>query len=119
MPSSVTIDARYTLRMLLPNSIQPKLYDQMGIWQESDVPLCAPTLWQYEVTSTLAKLVHFREITEEVSEDVLEMALASDISIIAPDESFCRNALDWTYRLKRARALAPVGIHNRGCNLMC
>ena len=76
----------------------------MGIWQERDVPLYAPTLWQYEVTSTLAKLVHFREITKEVSEEVLEMALALDISIIAPDESICRKALDWTYRLKRASA---------------
>ena len=104
VPSSVTIDASYTLKMLLPNSIQPKLYDQMGIWQENNVPLYAPTLWQYEVTSTLAKLVRFREITKEVSEDVLEMALALDISIVTPDKSICRNALDWTYRLKRASA---------------
>lgn len=104
MPSPVTIDASYTLRMLLPNRIQPKLYEQMAIWQENDVQLYAPTLWQYEVTSTLAKLVHLRELTKEISEEVLEMALALDISMVAPDESICRTALDWTYRLNRASA---------------
>ncbi len=104
MPSLVIVDASYTLRMLLPSSIQPRLFEQMDIWQENDVPLYAPTLWRYEVTSTLAKLVHFREITEETSDKMLDMAFALDISIIAPDESLCRHALRWTFRLKRASA---------------
>ena len=104
MPSSVIVDASYTLRVLLPNGMQQRLVEQMDIWQENDVPLYAPTLWRYEVTSTLAKLVHFREITVETSDRVLDMAFALDISIIAPDETLCRHALGWTYRLKRASA---------------
>ena len=104
MPSPVIVDASYTLRMLLPNSIQPRLLKQMDIRQENNVPLYAPTLWHYEVTTTLAKLVHCREITEEASDKLLEMAFALDISIIAPDESLCRHALHWTFRLKRASA---------------
>lgn len=104
MPASVTVDASYTLKMLLPNSLQSRLHKQMDVWKENDVRLYAPSLWRYEVTSTLAKLVHFREITEETSNRMLEMAFALDISIFAPDELLCRNALRWTYQLKRASA---------------
>ena len=76
----------------------------MENWHENDVPLYAPTLWRYEVTSTLAKLAHIREITEETSAKVLDMAFVSDFSIIAPDEPLCRHTLRWTFRLKRASA---------------
>ncbi len=74
MPSSMIVDASCPLRMLLPSSKQSGLLEQMDIWQENDVPLYAPTSWRYEVTSTLAKLVHFREISEETSDKVLDMA---------------------------------------------
>ena len=90
--------------MFLPNSMQPRLLEQVENWHENDVPLYAPTLWRYQVTSTLAKLAHIREITEETSAKVLDIACVSDFSIIAPDESLSRPALRWTFRLRRASA---------------
>ena len=104
MPPPVIIDASFTLKMLLPNSLQPRLQAQMESWQEKDIPLYAPTLWLYEVTSTLAKWVHFRQITEETANMFLELAFGLEISMIAPEESICRNSLRWAYRLKRASA---------------
>ena len=104
MATRVIVDASFTLKMLLPNRLQPRLQAQMEEWQEKDIPLFAPTLWLYEVTSTLAKWVHFRQISEETAEMFLDLALGLEISMIAPEESLCRNALRWTYRLKRASA---------------
>ncbi len=104
MPPPVIIDASYTLKMLFPGSLQPTLQAQMNAWQEKETPLYAPTLWRYEVTSTLAKSVHFRQLTEETANMLLDLALGLDISIVAPEESLCKDALRWTYRLKRASA---------------
>lgn len=104
MPPPVIIDASYTMKMLLPNSLQQRLQEQMETWQDKDIPLYVPTLWLYEVTSTLAKWVHFRRVTKETANLFLELAFGLEVSVIAPEESLCRNALRWTYRLKRASA---------------
>ncbi len=104
MATRVIVDASFTLKMLLPNRLQPRLQAQMEEWQEKDILLFAPTLWLCEVTSTLAKWVHFRQLSEETAEMFLDLALGLEISMIAPEESLCRNALRWTYRLKRASA---------------
>lgn len=72
MATPVKVDASFTLKTLLPNRLQPRLQGQMEEWQEKDIPLFAPTLWLYEVTSTLAKWVHFRQISEETAEMFLD-----------------------------------------------
>jgi predicted nucleic acid-binding protein len=90
--------------MLLPGSLQPTLQAQMNAWQGKETPLFVPTLWRYEVRSTLAKSVHFLQLTAETANMLLDLALDLDISVVAPEESLCKNALRWTYRLKRASA---------------
>jgi predicted nucleic acid-binding protein len=90
--------------MLLPNSLQSTIQGQMEEWKEKDIPLFAPTLWLYEVTSTLAKCVHFRQISEVTADMFLDLAIGLEVSTVAPQESLCRSALHWSYRLKRATA---------------
>jgi predicted nucleic acid-binding protein len=68
------------------------------------VQLAVPALWVYEVTSTLAKAVYFKQVTAEESKAALHQALDLDIEIIAPDESQSLLALDWALRLNRAAA---------------
>ncbi len=104
MPPPVTIDASFTVKMILPSSSRQLLQDQMEDWQDKGIPIYVPTLWLYEVTSTLAKLVHFQQVTEEIAELSLALMFGLEISVIAPDETLCDRALRWTYRLKRASA---------------
>ncbi len=96
------IDASLVLKAMLPNP-------EMGLCQTvlaelTEMQLVAPTLWVYEITSTLAKAVHFKQLTPEESKAVLHQALALDVQLIAPDEVQSELALDWTSQLRRAAA---------------
>ena len=61
-------------------------------------------LWVYEVTSTLAKAVHFKQLTMEECQAAPHQVLELDVQIVPPDEAQSALALDWTLRLKRASA---------------
>ena len=96
------IDASLVLKALLPNPqmerCQAVLADLRG------AQLAAPALWVYEVTSTLTKAVHFKQLTVEECKAALRQALELDVQLFAPDEAQSNLAMDWTLRLKRAAA---------------
>lgn len=66
--------------------------------------LLVPSLWFYEITSVLAKLVHFEQISLQESKDTLQLALTLDVEIVEPDRTQCQLALEWAIRLNRAAA---------------
>ena len=66
--------------------------------------LLIPSLWFVEVTSVLAKFVHFGQISSVESKNILQLALNLDVEVIEPDRTQCQLALDWAYRLNRAAA---------------
>jgi predicted nucleic acid-binding protein len=96
------IDASLVMKALLPNP--ETTHCQAVLAHLQDTQLAVPALWVYEVTSTLAKAVHFKHITVEESKTALHQALELDVQIIAPDETQSNLALEWTLRLKRASA---------------
>ena len=98
----VVIDASLVLKVLLPNPDRTRC--QVVLTNLQDTQLAAPALWVYEVTSTLAKAVHFKQLTAEESKAALRRALELDVQLIAPDETQSNLALEWTLRLKRAAA---------------
>ena len=100
--SLVVIDASLVLKVLLPNPDRTRC--QVVLTNLKDAQLAAPALWVYEVTSTLAKAVYFKQLTAEESKAALHQALELDVQLIAPDETQSNLALDWTLRLKRAAA---------------
>jgi predicted nucleic acid-binding protein len=96
------IDASLVLKTILPNPDMSRcqsLFEQL-----QGVQLVVPALWVYEVTSTLAKAVHFKQLTVEESQAALHQVLELDVQIVPPDEAQSALALDWTLRLKRASA---------------
>jgi len=98
----VVIDASLVLKALLPN---PELERCQAVLADfGGTQLAAPALWVYEVTSTLTKAVHFKQLTVEEGKAALRQALALDVQLIAPDAAQSNLALDWTLRLKRAAA---------------
>jgi predicted nucleic acid-binding protein len=103
MPDALAvIDASLVLKAILPNPETARCQAVLAHLQGSR--LVVPALWVYEVTSTLAKAVHFKQLTTEESVAALHQALALDVEMIAPDEAQSTLALDWTLRLKRASA---------------
>lgn len=96
------IDASLVLKAMLPNPETARC--QAVLARLQDAQLAAPALWVYEVTSTLAKAVHFKQLTVEESKAALRQALELDVQLIAPDETQSDLVLDWTLRLKRASA---------------
>ena len=100
--SLAVIDASLVLKALLPDLETTRCQAVLAHLQNAQ--LVAPALWVYEVTSTLAKAVHFKQLTVEDSKAVLHQALELDMQIIAPDETQSNLAFEWTLRLKRASA---------------
>ena len=96
------IDASLVLKVLLPNPDMPRCLAVLKNLQTAQ--LTAPALWAYEVTSALAKAVHFNQLSAEESRAALSQALELDVHLIAPDEIQSNLALDWSFRLKRASA---------------
>ena len=96
------IDANLVLKAMLPN---PEMGScQTVLAKLNATQLVAPALWMYEITSTLAKAVHFQQLTPEESKVVLRQALALDVQLVAPEEAQSELVLDWTLRLRRAAA---------------
>jgi predicted nucleic acid-binding protein len=96
------IDARLVLKALLPNPETARCQAVLAYLQGTH--LVAPALWVYEVTSTLAKTAHFKQITAEECRDALRQAMELDVQIIPPDAAQSSRALEWTLHLKRAAA---------------
>lgn len=98
----IVIDASLVLKALLPNPEMELCQSVLAELQEAQ--LVAPALWVYEITSTLAKAVYFKQLTPEESKAVLHQALTLDVQLIAPEEVQSELALEWTLRLRRAAA---------------
>jgi len=64
----------------------------------------APDLWLYEVTSALAKAVHFEVLTEDEGRRALGLLQRLDVRLVPPDATQAVLAYDWTLRLRRAAA---------------
>ncbi len=98
----VVIDASLAIKTILPN---PEMaHCQLVLAQLQEAQLVAPDLWAYEVTSTLAKAVFFKQITPDEGRAALQHVMRLDVQMVAPGESESKLAFEWTLRLKRASA---------------
>ncbi len=96
------IDASLVIKAILPNAELVRC--QAVLARLQDRQLVAPALWIYEITSALAKAVHFEQLTPSEGEAALRQALSLGVQVILPDETQARLAFDQTLRLKRASA---------------
>jgi predicted nucleic acid-binding protein len=104
MTKSLVVDASFCLNLIVPGARQSRLQALATGWKNDGYELCAPTLWTYEITSALCKLVRFGELITAEGRRALALANALDMQLIHPDEGQCRRAFDWTRRLNRAAA---------------
>jgi predicted nucleic acid-binding protein len=104
MPTSLVVDASFSVKLILPNVEQPRCQELMAEWVDAGFNLYAPTLWLYEVTSALTRAVHFDILTDTEGRQAMELAQVLDLQLIQPDNTLIRSAYDWTRRLNRAAA---------------
>lgn len=100
----LTIDAGIAFKLVAPHQHQQIYIDHMNSWFRAGYRLCAPTLWAYEITSALTKMVHFERLSTTTGRDALQLAFQLEIELVSPDEEQALKALDWTERLDRVAA---------------
>jgi predicted nucleic acid-binding protein len=104
MPSTLVVDAGIALKLVLPGPDQARLRALADEWRRDGAALVAPDLWLYEVTSALAKAVHFEVLTEDEGRRALGLLHRLDVRLVPPDATQVVLAYDWTRRLRRAAA---------------
>jgi len=100
----LVVDASFAFRLILPGPQQAPFQDLATEWKHGGYELCAPTLWVYEITSALCKVVRCGEITLDQGQRALMLAQRLGVQLIPPDDAQARLAFDWTVRLNRAAA---------------
>ena len=98
----LTIDASFAFRLIVPGSYQARCRALASQWENDGYALCAPTLWLYEMTSALCKVVSFGKLTATEGRRSLALVQDLDVELIPPNSAQARLAFDWTMRLNRA-----------------
>ena len=104
MSQRLIVDASCALQIILPGAHTAHVQALLSDWQQRGYRLCAPTLWAYEMTSTLCKARHFRALTGAEGQRALSLVHSLDVDLFPPDRVQTERAYDWTIRLQRASA---------------
>jgi predicted nucleic acid-binding protein len=100
----LVIDASLAMQIILPEDYLPLLDHQVEERLHDPDQLVAPSLWMYEMTSTLAKLTHFEQIEREEARHSLRLVLDFPIELVMPSPELTEAAFAWSLRLQRANA---------------
>ncbi len=104
MTKYLVIDASFAFRLLLPGQHQQYCQNLVSKWHRENYELCAPTLWSYEITSALCKMIHFGQITQNEGQQALTLTKKLNVKLFSPDDTQIALAFDWTIKLNRAAA---------------
>lgn len=96
------IDASLVIKAVLPNPEFARC--QAVLAQLKNRRLIVPALWIYEITSALAKAVHFEQLTASEARSALHQAMSLGVQVILPDETQANLAFDQALQLNRAAA---------------
>ena len=104
MTKPLVIDASFAFKLILPGPGQARFQALVTEWKQDGRGVYAPTLWVYEITSALYKVVRFGQITSDEGARALTLAHRLDVWLVPPDGAQTRLAFDWTMHLNRAAA---------------
>jgi len=116
MNSPVCIDANLIVWSLVPSPYSDVAASLLQSWRREQVTLIAPALLPFEITSTLRRLVHLREITAEEGEEAFVQFQRIPIRLYHRREIFS-TAWHLAQQFNRPRAydtayLAVAQMHN-------
>jgi len=104
MARSLVVDASFAFKLILPGPEQTSFQELAVQWKRDSYDLCAPTLWLYEITLALCKVVRFGDLQPAEGQRALALARRLGVHLIPPDDAQARLAFEWTVRLNRAAA---------------
>jgi predicted nucleic acid-binding protein len=105
----VVLDASVAMALILEqNPYTREAEEKMEFWQDERVQVVAPSLWIYEITSALHKLVKFEQLPFEEAHELLQDLLALGVQLIHPTEALASAAFFWAERLEQAAAYDAV-----------
>lgn len=104
MPKILVVDASLVFRLILPGPYQADVQSLVARWLADGYEMHAPSLWMYEITSALCKMVHFGQLTVEEGQRALTLAQRLGVCSVAPYDELVWSAFEWTQRLDRAAA---------------
>ena len=100
----LVLDASVGYHLFVPQPERSQLKSLLNAKLAAGCDFVAPTLWQYEVTSTLTKALQQRRLTQAETENALADSLSFPIRLVEPESELVRAAFQWTIKLKRAAA---------------
>jgi predicted nucleic acid-binding protein len=104
MPEPLVVDASFTVRLVFPGPEQDRFRLLVDGWLRDGYELHAPTLWVYEMTSALCKVVRLGKLTPAEGRHSLALVQTLRIQLIPLDIDQVRTSFDWTLRLEHAAA---------------
>lgn len=101
---SRVVDASFTLRLFTPNEDRQRLLDIVEGWRRDGIAILAPSLYVYEMTSAICKLLHFSKLSPTQADTAFRLTDQFNVQMVEVDSRLVQRAFEWTVRLKRAAA---------------
>lgn len=120
MNKYLVIDSSYAIRVVTDHEDRLVCKRLLKRQLDAGYVFYAPSLWLYEITSVINKLVRFGELTETEGLAALKSAGALNVQLVMPDEKMALRAFHWTRQLNRAAAYDSFYValaEQLGCDL--
>jgi predicted nucleic acid-binding protein len=100
----VVLDSNLGVALVIPLPYSEAAIYQMQQWLISDVELIVPTLWSYEVVSTLRKASVAMKLSAEQMTIALQSIFALQIQEVPPTPLLHQRSLEWSILLNQTVA---------------
>jgi len=100
----IVVDANLMVALVIALPYSERAAELVEGWKLGKVPLYAPLLWEYELTTALRKVVALGAFLEEQAPAALEHLLSLGVQCIPPEPTLHREALHWASQLGQMAA---------------
>ena len=100
----VVLDANLVVALFLPLPYSAQVRDQIAVWDRQGLELLAPTLFEYEVNSSLHRAAAIGLITPDEAGMAMREALDLEIQCMSPDPNLHERAMYWAERLNHHKS---------------
>lgn len=104
MTKFLVMDSSFAVRLVTPHPEHPAFSAQQAQWVQDGFQVYVPTLWLYEVTSSLGKYHKFGQMTLDEVSEAIEAVLDLNVELVRPDKELALQANRWRAKLNRGAA---------------
>ena len=100
----IVVDANIAVALIAPLDYSDSCAALMSNWAKSETSIAAPILWEYEIVSTLRKMVAARLMSAQQAREGLIKLDRLPIERILPELSLHEKALAWAEKTRQMAA---------------